>query len=177
MKIKKYLPLLLCVPLLLGCGIRMVENLNSMPPQQLTQVSDQDMCQARKIYTTAFGAPDPSQDFITEFNRRGIVCDESGLYTRVVYTQNRIDAEDEAWCVKLGVKVGTTEYAQCRMQIRSQRTQINQREREMEAQQRASGFQNLSATGNALMKSSGSTPQIKSTFCTEGNNSLSCVTQ
>jgi len=129
------------------------------------------------------GGVEPSANFLNDFNRRGIVCDQHDFYLNVLYTQQRIDASDDATCRSYGLAPGAdAAYANCRLELRAQRTGAAQTQHVIQAQQeadRAAAWRNLSTTGATLMQQSQPPPPPppKDTYCVQAGTGISCRTQ
>jgi hypothetical protein len=170
-----------------GCAFpEMAEHAQQMTSEQFQQnFTDLQMCQLAIYYQSAtlhfWGHG--SQDFIDDFNRRGIICKQHDFYIEVIYTQQRIDAADDATCRSYGLAPGANgAYANCRLQLRAQRTGAAQTQQVIHAQQdadRAAAWRNLSTSGAALMQQSQPPPPAppKDTYCVQAGSGISCRTQ
>jgi hypothetical protein len=175
-KVPAFLVAILILPTAItGCAIRdTAEQARLMSPAQLQTLSDLQMCQSANFYQNAFFSGGATQDFINEFNRRGIIC--GGDIIRVVgYTQQRLDANDDATCQSYGIHPATDAYANCRLQLRAQRVGAAQAQQAQQDANQAAAWQNLSTTGAVLMPQS-QPRQPTITNCSQFGNGFSCIT-
>src|SRR6266404_8883081 len=97
-----------------------------------------------------------SAPFVNDFNRRSIGCEQHDFYIKVVYTEHRFDAGDDASCRSYGLTPGANPaYANCRLQLRAQRAGAAQTQQVIEAQEdadRVAAWRNLAATGAKMQQ-------------------------
>jgi hypothetical protein len=165
-----------------GCGPTQWDRANSMSPGELSQLTDLQVCIAAS-HLAYFGTP-ISPTFLSEYRRRGVICDDSGFFIKVAgYTQERLDSDDDKKCQSYGAKPKTRAYLDCRIQLNAQhgRDAVSaQLIQEQHDATRAAAYHDLTTSGLELMKDSqpatSGSKLITETKCRSTPTGLDCTT-